>query len=189
MKAALYVRVSTDRQDLEVQLQELREYAAHRGWTIVATYEDVISGTTASRPGLDALLAAAHRRRFTILLIWKLDRLGRSLPHLVHVVDELLSRGIDVVSATEPHMDSTTPQGRLLRNIFASVAEYERELIRERVKAGLARARARGKRLGRPPREVDCAQVAALRHAGTSWRQIAQALAVPTSTVYRAVRR
>ena len=185
MRIATYARVSTGHQDLEVQLQELREFAARREWTIVGAYADVISGAREQRPGLDRLLADAHGRKFDLLSLWKLDRLGRSLVHLVQVVDTLFSRGIDVVSATEPHLDSTTPQGRLLRNIFASVAEYERELIRERVRAGIRRAKAKGVRLGRPSRAFDEAQALTLHREGRSWRQVARTLGVSLATLHR----
>src|SRR5262245_11302648 len=154
-RGCLYGRVSTTRQELDLELEELRQLAARRGWAVVSEYTDVISGTTTRRPGLDRLLADAHAARIDVVAVWKLDRLGRSLVHMVQVIDELLGNGIHMVSATEPHMDSTTPQGRLLRNIFASVAEYERELIRERVRVGQARARAKGVRFGRRPRLVD----------------------------------
>ena len=147
MRVAIYARVSTDRQDLEVQVAELRDFARARQWELVGTYDDVTSGMTTRRLGLDELLKAAHGRTFDLLLIWRLDRLGRSLLHMVQVIDDLLGKGIHVVSATEPHMDSTTAQGRFLRNIFASVAEYERELIKERIHAGIRRARAKGTRL------------------------------------------
>jgi DNA invertase Pin-like site-specific DNA recombinase len=135
-RCGLYGRVSTTRQELDLQLEELRQLAARRGWAVVSEYMDVISGTSTRRPGLDRLLADAHAARIDVVAVWKLERLGRSLVHLVQVIDELLGKGIHLVSATEPRMDSTTPQGRLLRNIFASVAEYERELIRARVRVG-----------------------------------------------------
>ncbi len=142
---SLYARVSTTQQDPEVQLRELRTLVASRGWTISREYVDSgISGASTSRPELSRLLTDAHKGCFAGILVWRLDRLGRSLRHLVTVVEDLLARGIDVISATEPHMDSTTPTGRLLRNIFASVAEYEREMIRERVVAGLRKAKASG---------------------------------------------
>ncbi len=183
---ALYARVSTNQQDPEVQLRELRTLAAARGWTISREYVDAgISGASTSRPELSRLLADAHKGCFSGILVWRLDRLGRSLRHLVTVVEDLLARGIDVISATEPHMDSTTPTGRLLRNIFASVAEYEREMIRERVVAGLRKARASGKRIGRPKAVVNQFRVERLRAEGLSWRAIAQRMDLPRSTVYR----
>jgi DNA invertase Pin-like site-specific DNA recombinase len=137
------------------------------------------------RPDLDRLLADAHAGRFDVVAVWKLDRLGRSLIHMVQIVDDLLGKGIHVVSATEPHMDSTTPQGRLMRNILGSMAEYERELIRERVRAGQARARAQGVRFGRRPRPIDLDELRRRREAGQGWRRIARAMKTPTSTLRR----
>ena len=183
---ALYARVSTIQQDPEVQLRELRSLAAARGWTVKKEYVDAgISGASTSRPELSRLLAEAHRGRFAGILVWRLDRLGRSVRHLVTVVEDLLARGIEVISATEPHMDSTTPTGRLLRNIFASVAEYEREMIRERVVAGLRKAKASGKRIGRPRAILNRFRIEQLRREGLSWREIAQEMDLPKSTVYR----
>jgi len=183
--AALYCRVSTDKQAVDLQLEELHRLAARRGWLIAGVYEDVISGASTRRPSLDRLLADAHAGRFRLVAVWKLDRLGRSLIHMIQVVDDLLGKGVHVVSATEPHMDSTTPQGRLMRNIFASVAEYERELIRERVRAGQARARAQGVKFGRKPHLVDLDELRRRRTAGQGWRRIARAMKVPTSTLRR----
>ncbi len=183
---ALYARVSTNQQDPDVQLRELRALAAARGWTISKEYVDAgISGATTSRPELSRLLADAHKGCFAGILVWRLDRLGRSLRHLVTVVEDLLARGIEVISATEPHMDSTTPTGRLLRNIFASVAEYEREMIRERVTAGLRKAKASGKHIGRPRTVLNRLRIEQLRGEGLSWRGIAQRMDLPVSTVYR----
>jgi len=182
---ALYARVSTTQQDPEVQLRELRAPAAARGWTISKEYLDAgISGASTSRPELSRMLADAHRGYFAGVLVWRLDCLGRSLRHLVTVVEDLLARGIEVISATEPHMDSTTRTGRLLRNIFASVAEYEREMIRERVVAGLRKARASGKRIGRPRAVLNRLRIEQLRNEGLSWRGIARKMNLPRSTVY-----
>jgi DNA invertase Pin-like site-specific DNA recombinase len=133
VRAAFYVRVSTGKQDMDLQLEELHRFAARRDWMLASAYTDIMSGASTRRPGLDRLLADAHAGRFDVVAVWKLDRLGRSLIHMVQVVDDLLGKGVHVVSATEPHMDSTTPSGRLMRNIVGSMAEYERELIRERV--------------------------------------------------------
>ena len=187
---ALYARVSTTHQDPDVQLRELRALVAARGWTISREYVDAgISGASTSRPELSRLLADAHKGCFAGILVWRLDRLGRSLRHLVTVVEDLLARGIDVISATEPHMDSTTPTGRLLRNIFASVAEYEREMIRERVVAGLRKAKASGKRIGRPKAVLNRLRIEQLRGEGLSWREVARKTGLPKSTVYRYQRR
>ncbi len=185
-RAALYLRVSTKEQDAELQREELRRLAARRGWGIMGEYADIIiSGTATKRPGLDRLLTDAHAGRFDAVAVWKLDRLGRSLIHMMQVVDELLGKGVHVVSATEPHMDSTTPQGRLMRNILGSMAEYERELIRERVKAGLERAKAKGVKLGRRPRVVDLEEIRRRRDRGQGWKKIARALKVPARTLRR----
>ncbi len=184
-RAALYLRVSTKEQDAELQREELRRLAARRGWEIIGEYADIISGAATKRPGLDRLLADAHAGRFDVVAVWKLDRLGRSLIHMIQVVDGLLGKGVHVVSATEPHMDSITPQGRLLRNIMATIAEYERELIREHVVAGLARARAHGVQLGRRPRLVNLNEIARRREAGQGWKKIARALKVPARTLRR----
>ena len=182
---ALYARVSTTHQDPDVQLRELRALAAARGWRISEEYVDAgISGASTSRPELSRLLGDAHRGRFAGVLVWRLDRLGRSLRHLVTVVEDLLARGIEVISATEPHMDSTTPTGRLLRNIFASVAEYEREMIRERVIAGLRKAKASGKRIGRPRTVLNRFRVERLRAEGLSWREVARRMDIPKSTIF-----
>ncbi len=183
---ALYARVSTTQQDPEVQLREIRTLAAARGWTISKEYVDAgISGASTSRPELSRMLADAHRGCFAGVLVWRLDRLGRSLRHLVTVVEDLLARGIEVISATDPHMDSTTPTGRLLRNIFASVAEYEREMIRERVVAGLRKAKASGKHVGRPKAIVNQLRIIQLRKENMSWREIGRKMGLPKSTVHR----
>jgi len=183
---ALYARVSTTQQDPDVQLRELRSLADARGWTITKEYVDAgISGATTSRPELSRLLADAHKGCFAGILVWRLDRLGRSLRHLVTVVEDLLARGIDVISATEPHMDSTTPTGRLLRNIFASVAEYEREMIRERVVAGLRKAKASGKRIGRPRAVLNRFRIERLRAEGISWDEVANRMGISRSTLHR----
>ena len=189
-RVVLYARVSTTRQDVEGQLADLRRLAATRGWTIVQEYSDVISGAAAKRPGLDHLIEDGRRRQFDIVLTWRLDRLGRSLVHLVRVVDELLGFGVAGVSATEPHMDSTTPAGRLMRNIFASVAEYKRELIRQRVPAGVRRSRARRRHWGRPPEHVvDVVRAQMLLARGLSVRAVARELGLYPIQVRRALKR
>jgi DNA invertase Pin-like site-specific DNA recombinase len=184
MRTALYARVSTaNGQSPEMQLRELREYVARRGWEIAAEYVDVgISGTREKRPQLDKLLADAHRRRFDAVVVWRYDRFARSLRQLVNALEEFRALGIDFVSLREG-VDTSTPNGRLVFGIFASIAEFERELIRDRVRAGLRNARAKGKRLGRPRLEVDGARVAALRRGGASWRAIAARLGVARGTV------
>src|SRR3954451_12699514 len=150
MRCAIYARVSTTEQTCENQLLELRRYCSARGWTVFKEYLDEgVSGSKDRRPALDELLKASRRRRFDVLVCWRLDRLGRNLRHLILMLDELQALGVAFVSLAEG-IDATTPAGKLQLHILGAIAEFERERIRERVRAGLARARAQGKRLGRP---------------------------------------
>lgn len=149
MKVAIYARVSTLDQEPENQLQELRRYADARGWPAVEYTDHGVSGSKDRRPALDQLVSDAKRRKFDVLVCWRLDRLGRNLQHLVNLINELTSLGIGFASLNEG-IDTQTPAGRLQLHILAALAEFERERIRERVKAGLQRARAQGRRLGRP---------------------------------------
>src|SRR3954463_8050128 len=149
MRCAVYARVSTLDQEPENQLQELRRYVEARGWLAVEYVDRGVSGAKERRPALDQLLADAKRRRFDVLVCWRLDRLGRSLKHLITLLDELQSLGVAFVSLAEG-IDATTPAGKLQMHILGAIAEFERGRIRERVLAGLQRARAQGKRLGRP---------------------------------------
>ena len=150
MKAALYGRVSTLDQEPENQLQELRRYVEARGWAAVEYVDKGVSGAKERRPALDQLLTDARRRRFDVLVCWRLDRLGRSLKHLITLLDELQAVGVAFVSLAEG-IDATTPAGKLQMHILGAIAEFERERIRERVLAGLARARTQGKRAKRVP--------------------------------------
>lgn len=171
---ALYGRCSTlnHGQDPELQLRELRSYAASRGWTVFAEYVDNgVSGTRERRPELDRLMADAHQRRFDAVLIWKLDRFARSLKHLVNALAEFEALGVAFVSLRD-NLDLTTPAGRLMFQIIGAMSEFERSLTIERVRAGLAHARARGVRLGRPRRTLDLAQICVLRESGLSWRAV-----------------
>jgi DNA invertase Pin-like site-specific DNA recombinase len=149
MKAAIYARVSTFDQEPENQLQELRRYAEARGWSVVEFVDRGVSGAKDRRPALDQLVSDAKQRRFDVLVCWRLDRLGRNLKHLITFLDDLQALGVAFVSLAEG-IDATTPAGKLQLHILGAIAEFERERIRERVLAGLARARAQGKRLGRP---------------------------------------
>lgn len=182
MKVALYARVSTLEQEPENQLAELRRYAAARGWEISEYVDHGVSGSQDRRKALDALLADARRRRFDVLVCWRLDRLGRNLRHLVTLLDELHALGVSFVSLGEG-IDCTTPAGRLQLHVLAALAEFERARIAERVKAGLARARAKGKRLGRPKAVIPIAKVAAASDLGV--KQAAARLGVSVSTVRR----
>jgi DNA invertase Pin-like site-specific DNA recombinase len=185
-RVAVYSRVSTNHgQDPELQLRELREYAASRGLTIIQEYTDVgFSGSKDSRPALNRLMADASQRKFDAVLVWKLDRFGRSLRHLVNALAELEALGLSFISLRD-NLDLSTPSGRLMFQIIGAMAEFERSLIQERVKAGLRNAKAKGRRLGRPRADVDEAEVLAMRKAGASWRVIAQKLGVGLGTVHR----
>ena len=182
MKAAIYARVSTFDQEPENQLQELRRYVEARGWTGTEYVDRGVSGAKDKRPALDALLVDAKRRRFDVLVCWRLDRLGRNLRHLVTMLEELQHVGVAFVSMGEG-IDCTTPAGKLQLHILAALAEFERERIRERVMAGLARARSDGKRLGRPTARIP---VERLQNAvGLSVDAAAERLGVSRSTVKR----
>jgi len=182
MKAAIYARVSTVDQQPENQLEELRRYVAARGWDAVEYVDHGVSGTRESRPALDRMLADARRRRVDVVVCWRLDRLGRSLRHLVMTLEELEELGVAFVSINEG-IDALTPAGRLQMHILAAIAEFERARIAERVRAGLARARAQGKRLGRPPCGRSQAEFDAV--AALSLRQAARVLGVSPSVVHR----
>ena len=156
-RVGLYARVSTlNGQDPEMQLSELREYAARRGWTVTSEYVDQgVSGSKESRPELNQLMGDAHRRKFDAVLVWKIDRFGRSLKHLVNALADLCAYGVAFVSFRD-NLDLSTPSGRLMFQIIGAMAEFERSLIQERVKAGLRNARAKGKRFGRPRVACGC---------------------------------
>ncbi len=149
MRAAIYARVSTVDQEPENQLQELRRYLQARGWTGREYVDRGVSGSKDRRPALDALVRDARRRRFDVVVCWRLDRLGRNLKHLITLLEDLQALGVAFVSLAEG-IDATTPAGKLQMHILGAIAEFERERIRERVMAGLQRARAQGRRLGRP---------------------------------------
>jgi len=172
LRVALYARVSTSNgQDPEMQLRELREYAGRRSWEVMREYTDVgVSGSKETRPELNRLMVDAHRCQFDAVLVWKIDRFGRSLKHLVNALADLAAYGVAFVSLRD-NLDLSTPSGRLMFQIIGAMAEFERALIQERVKAGLRNSKAKGKCLGRPRRIVDAARVRALRESGESWRQ------------------
>jgi DNA invertase Pin-like site-specific DNA recombinase len=186
MRVALYARCSTKKdQDPDLQLDALRRHVQLRGFTVVGEYVDRgISGATPKRPELDRLVQDAWAGKFQVILVWKFDRFARSLPHLLQGLEQFHRLGIEFVSLTE-QFDTTTPIGKAMLAVVGAMAQLERDLIRERVLAGLERAKAKGTRLGRKPREVDGARVVALHRAGQSWRRIARTLKVSHSTVYR----
>src|SRR5450631_3397738 len=187
-RVALYARVSTlNGQDPEMQLSELREYASRRGWSITREYVDQgVSGSKESRPELNQLMADAHQRQFDAVLVWKIDRFGRSLTHLVNALADLCAYGVALISFRD-NLDRSIPSGRLMFQIIGAIAEFERSLIQERVRAGLRNARAKGKVFGRPRAQVDAAQVACLRSQGRSWSQITDEIGVSKGTAQRAV--
>lgn len=182
MRAAIYARVSTWEQEPENQLRELRTYTAARSWSVVEYVDRGVSGAKDRRPALDQLVLDAKRRRFDVVVCWRLDRLGRNLRHLVGLIAELESLGVAFVSLNEG-IDCTTPAGKLQLHILAALAEFERERIRERVLAGLQRAKSQGRRLGRPCVEVPLERVR--RVAGLPTSQAAATLGVSASTMKR----
>jgi DNA invertase Pin-like site-specific DNA recombinase len=183
MTAALYARVSTTDQTCENQLLELRRYCQARGWHIWHEFVDQgVSGAKDRRPALDDLVASARRRRFDVLVCWRLDRLGRNLRHLVTLLEDLQAVGVSFVSLGEG-IDLSTPAGKLQLHVLAALAEFERSRIQERVKAGLARVRAAGKRLGRPEKSIPEERLTAVR--GLPIREAAQRLGVSRSTAHR----
>ena len=184
MKVALYARVSKsdESQDPENQLIRLRQYAQERQWEAVGEYVDRASGADAFRPELDRMMADARARRYSLVLCVKVDRLARSVPNLYALLSELDERGVKFECADQS-ISTNTPTGKLLLSILAGVAEFERELIRDRTKAGLARAKAQGKRLGRPRKRVNMDRARDLRSQGLGYRKIADALGVSYVTV------
>lgn len=188
IRAARYLRVSRTDQVLDLQDDETAELVERRGWQLTATFSDQgVSGTKDKRPGLDLLLAQARKRAFDVLVVYRSDRLFRSLKHMVVTLDELTSLGIGFVSATEV-FDSTTPQGKLLLHLVSAFGEFERGVLIERVRSGLAAARRRGAKLGRPKLTLDREKALQLRGEGLSFREIAEQLGVGLGTVQRAVK-
>jgi len=185
MRCAIYARVSTlnHGQDVGMQTRELRQFAEARGWEIAGEYLDEgISGTKDSRPQLNQLMADAHKRKFDCVVVWKFDRFARSVSHLLRALETFNALGVGFVSLSES-LDTSTPAGKMVFTVLGAVAELERSLIAERVRAGLRNARAKGKRLGRPRCAVDAEQVRAMRQAGLSIRQIARKLGCSTGPI------
>lgn len=184
-RAAIYTRVSTTHQDVAMQLVELRQAGAQRGWK-VREYTDQVTGVREHRPGLDALRADVKAGCIDLVAVWKLDRLGRSVPELLHLVTEITDAGAGFLSLHDPGIDTTTPTGRMLLTILAAFSAFERDVIRERSMAGQAHARAMGKHCGRPlvqDLSAEAAREAIARHGGQ--RPAAKALGVPLSRLQR----
>lgn len=186
-RVAIYARVSTvgHGQDDSMQTRELRQFAEARGWTVEGEYIDAgVSGANDSRPELNRMMADAHKRRFDVVCVWRFDRLARSVSHLLRDLENFKALGIDFVSFSE-QMDTSTPAGKMVFTVLGAVAELERSLIVERVRAGFCNARAKGKKLGRSRVTVDAARIALLRAQGRSIREIAEELGYPRSVVHK----
>ena len=183
-RAVLYCRISTGDQHVETQLLDLREMARQRGYEIVQEYNDVISGVKSKRPGLDQLMSDARRHRFDVLLVSAFDRIARNVRHFLEVVDELNHLNIQFISLRE-NIDTGGPLGRAMLTIIGAIAELERSLITERVRAGMRRAKLEGRRIGRAPLNIDRQQVVADRRSGMSLTAVAKKYHVSRATVCR----
>jgi DNA invertase Pin-like site-specific DNA recombinase len=174
MKAVIYARVSTTDQTTANQTLELEKVAKRNGWALEAVFEDTISGAKTKRPALERLLKGVVRKEFDVVMVWDVSRLGRSLTHLVRLLEEFNSKGVNLYFHQQG-IDTTTPTGRMMYQMCGVFAEFERSMIQERVKAGLARARAQGKQLGRAPiPPVTVKKIKALRASGLSLRAISK---------------
>jgi DNA invertase Pin-like site-specific DNA recombinase len=185
-RAAVYIRISTNEQNPDLQKHELPEYCERRGWSVADVYEDHVSGGKDRRPELDRLMADAKRRKFDVVVVWRFDRFARSTSHLLRALEEFSALGIDFVSVTEA-IDTSTPAGKMVFTVLGAVAELERSIIRERVIAGQRAAKRRGVKFGRPGVAVDTAAVQALRGQGLSWRTIASQVGIPKDTLRRSI--
>ena len=183
MHVGIYARVSTNNgQDPQVQLRELREYCERRGWSVTESFVDVgISGTKERRPELDRLMKEARHRIFDAVVVWRFDRFARSVSHLLRALEEFRSLGIEFISLSE-QVDTSTPTGKMVFTVLGAVAELERSLIVERVRAGLRNAKAKGKKLGRPPLVPNPAVIGKMRSQAASWRAIGKAMGVSPAT-------
>jgi len=187
VRVARYHRVSRTDQSTNIQEDGTAEYARCRSWVVAATYIDEgISGAEARRPGLDRMLADARRGRFNFILVWKSDRLFRSLRDMIVTIDDLAAMNIGFASCTEP-FDTSIPSGRLLWQVVGALGEFERDLLRERVRAGVEAARRRGRCPGRPRARLDMDRALQLRAMGKTVREVASDLGVGQATLYRAL--
>jgi DNA invertase Pin-like site-specific DNA recombinase len=189
MRVGLYARVSTNHgQDVSMQTREMRELFEHRGWPIVGEYVDTgISGAKDRRPELDRLMADAHRRKFDVVAVWKFDRFARSVSHLLRALETFDSLGIGFISLSES-LDTSTPAGKMVFTVLGAVAELERSLIAERVKAGLRNAKAKGVRLGRKPVQLDLTVIRKLRREGNSIAEICRQTGYSSGSVFRSLK-
>lgn len=189
MRIAIYARISTSdkSQDLDTQLIPLKQYTEQRGWKIYEIYTDEISGSKESRPSLNRLMKDAHKRKFDGVLVWRFDRFSRSTKQLINSLETFRSLGINFVSYQEA-IDTSTPAGQMMFTMISAFAQFERSIIQERVKAGLEKAKAKGKKLGRPKQKRDINQIIKLRQSGLSIRQIASELNISRSAVERSLK-
>jgi DNA invertase Pin-like site-specific DNA recombinase len=183
-RVVIYTRVSTIDQHPETQLYDLREMAKQRGYEIVGEYSDKISGAQQKRPGLDQLMADASRHKFDVVLVWAFDRMARSVRHFLEILDELNHLGVEFVSFRE-NIDTGGPLGRAMIVIVGAIAELEKNLIVERVRAGMRRARLEGRQIGRSPLKIDRGQVVQDRRSGMSLTEVAKKHRVSRATVCR----
>jgi DNA invertase Pin-like site-specific DNA recombinase len=190
MRAGLYARVSTNDQKCEMQLREMREYCKHRGWEIVGEFVDTgWSGSKTGRPALDRIMAAAHRRQIDCIMVWKLDRWGRTMVNAIEAIQDLTAHGVRWISITQGlDTHQTNPMAKAMLAMMAVFAEFEREMIRERVIAGVRTARTNGVKCGRPKKIVSLTRAEELRAQGLSVRQVASKLKIPRSTLGRRLR-
>lgn len=188
VRVGIYARVSTigRGQDVGLQLEELQQVAAQRGWQVVDEYvDDGVSGSQESRPGLDRMLDDARRGKLDVIVVWKLDRLGRSLKNLLAILDDISRVGVQFLSLRDSGIDTTSPSGRLLLHLLGAFAEFERAMIQERVVAGVQRAKAAGKHCGRPRVDIDLRAATILLGQGHSLREVADMLRVPRTSLRR----
>ncbi|HEX4542494.1 MAG TPA: recombinase family protein [Candidatus Acidoferrum sp.] len=187
-RCGIYVRVSTSDQSTKAQESELKKYAENRGWVVNRIYADKVSGTKQSRPELDELMTDCRKRKVDVVLVWKFDRFARSLRHLVSALEEFRKLGIDFVSSTEA-VDTSLPSGELVLQIFGAMAQFERALTVERVKAGLAQARRDGKTLGRPAikklSEKEIERIRVERTKGVTLRELAKKFGASLWSIYQ----
>ena len=187
MKTAIYARVSTDEQTTDNQVNELNKVAERNGWEVETIYADTISGAKSKRPQLDKLMKAIMRKEIDILMVWSVDRLGRSLQHLTTLLSDIESKGVDLY-LHQQGIDTTTPSGKMMFQMCGVFAEFERSMIRERVLAGLDRARSQGKRLGRPPvPPILIEKMKRMRQEGMTLTAIAKKVGVSVGKVHQSV--
>ena len=187
-KVAIYVRVSTKDQSVGMQLNDLERYSKERGLNIFKVYEDNgVSGTKETRPALGQLMGDARKRKFNVVLVWRFDRFARSTKHLVNALYEFRNLGIDFISYQE-NIDTSSPLGEAIFTIISAMGKLERDIIAERVKGGLRKARANGKRLGRPESEVDTDKIVEYKKQGKSIREIAKEMGIHRSKVERTLK-